>query len=495
VATQSNSMPNGSAVVSAVKATGPMPPEAAAYALARYSRSPDSIEESIRWVQSHDSSKFLESFYFQYGHGSIADLGHLILSFEGVSELAAVEIVDEQVWDGQQKSTRYQDFSKTGYVVPSFQGDVRRQRQYREMASQLLETYGIVNAEMVSFFRRKLPKPASMKEDKYESAIKARAFDVARYLLFLGIPTNVGQVTSIRTLERQIRRLAASHIPELRQVAEQMRQACQSPPAVCYNGDRSDHPVAPTLAKYTDAATMPGIEEMLVLEWMHEHNVLPGVSPQTAPSVHLLDYPYPLTDSVTGIVHGLLYRHTAASGQELLEILRHVRGMVKEELVESVMKNRRSKEHLPRAFRQAPYVFDIVTDIGAYRDLHRHRRSIQIRQEFTNQIGYVLPAVAVEAGVDRLMAVVIELAFAVYDLLRPDHSAQYILPFATLCRSMHRMDFDQLSYVIPLRSGVKGHDSYRWVAHEMWLELQKQDPFLASQVKVTHPSEQDLLTR
>ena len=53
-----------------------MPPEKSAYALARYSRSADSIRESVAWVRSRDSQKFLESFYFQYGHASIADLGH-----------------------------------------------------------------------------------------------------------------------------------------------------------------------------------------------------------------------------------------------------------------------------------------------------------------------------------------------------------------------------------------------------------------------------------
>ena len=52
----------------------PMPPEKSAYALARYSRSPDSISQSIDWVRTHDSHKFLDSFYFQYGHASIADL-------------------------------------------------------------------------------------------------------------------------------------------------------------------------------------------------------------------------------------------------------------------------------------------------------------------------------------------------------------------------------------------------------------------------------------
>ena len=101
-----------------VKTLAPMPPEKCAYALARYSRSPDSIEQSIDWVRSHDSRKFFESFYFQYGHASIADLGHLVVCFEGLSELAATEVEDEQLCDGQARSSRYQDFSLCGFVAP-----------------------------------------------------------------------------------------------------------------------------------------------------------------------------------------------------------------------------------------------------------------------------------------------------------------------------------------------------------------------------------------
>src|SRR5271168_2511981 len=101
-----------------VLTVSPMPPEKCAYALARYSRSPDSIRQSIEWVRTHDSQKFLESFYFQYGHASIADLGHVVLCFEGVSELAATEIEEEPLWDGQAKSSRYQDFSRSGFVTP-----------------------------------------------------------------------------------------------------------------------------------------------------------------------------------------------------------------------------------------------------------------------------------------------------------------------------------------------------------------------------------------
>src|SRR6201993_5498809 len=123
---------------SRVLAVAPMPPEKSAYALARYSRSPDSIRDSIEWVRTHDSAKFLESFYFQYGHASIADLGHVTLCFEGVSELAATEIEDEPLWDGQARSSRYQDFSKSGFVTPP-EFSAEQAALYQGAAARLLE--------------------------------------------------------------------------------------------------------------------------------------------------------------------------------------------------------------------------------------------------------------------------------------------------------------------------------------------------------------------
>ena len=101
-----------------VVAIAPMPPEKSAYALARYSRSPDSIESSIKWVHGHSSEKFWEQFYFDYGHASIADLGHVTVCFENISELAAIRLEDESLWDGQAKSSRYQNFASDRWFVP-----------------------------------------------------------------------------------------------------------------------------------------------------------------------------------------------------------------------------------------------------------------------------------------------------------------------------------------------------------------------------------------
>ncbi len=161
----------------------PLPPEKCAYALARYSRSADSIRESLEWVRTHNSEKFLESYYFQYGHQSIADLGHTILCFEGISELAATEIEDEPLWDGQAKSTRYQDFSRTGFITPP---DLEDPALYQAAAAKLLEAYGTVHSAELERLREALPRPADMKPDAYERNIAARAFDIARYSALLG---------------------------------------------------------------------------------------------------------------------------------------------------------------------------------------------------------------------------------------------------------------------------------------------------------------------
>src|ERR1700676_2977324 len=231
-----------------VLAVAPMPPEKIAYALARYSRSADSIRDSVEWVRTHDSTKFLESFYFQYGHASIADLGHIVMCFEGVSELAATEIEDEQLWDGQARSSRYQDFSRSGFVTPPELAATT----YAAAAQKLLDAYQQIHQTVLRHLTDNLPRPDDMKPDAYQRNLAARAFDVARYTLFFGIPTGVGQVTSIRTLERQIRRLKASAYAEIRDLAAEIAEACAAPPECPWDSSVSSEAVAPTLARHVE---------------------------------------------------------------------------------------------------------------------------------------------------------------------------------------------------------------------------------------------------
>src|ERR687886_785864 len=96
-----------------------VPPEVQAYALAKYSRSAQGMLESIHELSQQKAEEFLNTFYFQYGHRSIADLAHLVFGLEQISILAAIAVVDEPLWDGQERSTRYQPFRKTGWHLPT----------------------------------------------------------------------------------------------------------------------------------------------------------------------------------------------------------------------------------------------------------------------------------------------------------------------------------------------------------------------------------------
>jgi thymidylate synthase ThyX len=473
-----------------VIAVGPMPPEKSAYALARYSRSPDSIRESLEWVRTHDSAKFLESFYFQYGHASIADLGHVAMCFEGVSELAATEIEDEQLWDGQARSSRYQDFSKSGFIVPPEFGESEA-ALYVAQASRLLEAYRQIHERMTEFLEEKHPRPGEMKPETYRRNLAARAFDVARYALFFGIPTGVGQVTSIRTLERQVRRLKASEYAEARELADEIAAACAAPPACAWDPASAGEPLAPTLARHVgaDEAARKSREDLRC--WAAQN--LPAASGDSSMPVDLLRP----DDAHSEAVATLLYPVTERPFRELYEIARGWSAAKRHEVIEIALGPQAGRDELPRAFRGGPYAFDIVMDIGAYRDLHRHRRCQQFRQPFTGRLGYLgydTPDALKEAGLENLYAGAMAQTFETIGALQ-DAGAHYLLPFAARSRFLFKMDFAEAEYISRLRSGVKGHFSYRRIAWEMKRKMEALEPELGRLMQATPPWVEDPLRR
>src|SRR5947209_8630365 len=123
-------------------------PEIQAYAMAKYSRSALSMRESLAELSEQRAEKFLNTFYFQYGHRSIADLAHLAMAIERLSILAAIILVDEQRWDGQERSTRYQDFRKSGYFTPDFGSDDEGRKLYQETVDFLFGEYDAFSAHM-----------------------------------------------------------------------------------------------------------------------------------------------------------------------------------------------------------------------------------------------------------------------------------------------------------------------------------------------------------
>jgi thymidylate synthase ThyX len=466
----------------------PMPPEKCAFALARYSRSPDSIRDSIEWVRTHDSTKFLESFYFGYGHASIADLGHVVLCFEGISELAATEIEDEQLWDGQARSSRYQDFSKAGFVTPP-EFDASQAAVYQQAAGELLAGYNEIHAKVFDYLAEKLPRPETMTPQTYQRNVKARAFDVARYLLCFGIPTGVGQVTSIRTLERQVRRLKASEYEELRSLAGEIAEACSAEPCLRWDASESHEAVAPTLARHLDGDEHVERSRADLRAWAAQ-NLPKRAAESSIDDVDLVK----AGDTLTDIVATLLYPATDWPYRELYETAASWSGARRNEVIDVALQSRTRRDELLRNFRSEPYVFDIVMDIGAYRDLHRHRRCQQFRQSYSTKLGFETPDAIAAAGLSEKYSALLSRAGNLAVTL-PTPGGHYLLPFAARSRFLFKMDFAEAEYIARLRSGVKGHFSYRKIAWEMKQKMSSLEPELGRLMEATPPWVEDPLQR
>ncbi len=464
-----------------------MPPEKCAYALARYSRSPDSIRESVEWVRTHDSAKFLESFYFQYGHASIADLGHVVMCFEGISELAATEVEDEQLWDGQARSSRYQDFSKSGFITPP-EFDSAQAAVYQDAAGKLLAGYNEIHAKVFEHLAEKLPRPEEMKPEAYKRNLAARAFDVARYLLCFGIPTGVGQVTSIRTLERQVRRLKASEYQELRDLAVEIAEACAEQPACQWDATSSAEPLAPTLARHVDVDEHLAQSRVDLKLWATQN--LDEYKHECSDPVDLLKP----TDAMSDIVATLLYPVTDRPYRLLYEQVCSWNFARRNEVIDVALRSRTGRDELLRNFRGAPYVYDIVMDIGAYRDLHRHRRCQQFRQDYTTVLGFETPDVIADMDLTKTYSSLLESTCNIVTKLSTPGS-HYLLPFATRARFLFKMDFAEAEYISRLRSGVKGHFSYRRIAWYMKEKMAQLEPELGRLMQATPPWTEDPLQR
>jgi hypothetical protein len=182
------------------------------------------------------------------------------------------------------------------------------------------------------------------------------------------------------------------------------------------------------------------------------------------------------------------------------------------EIIEAGLRHRGRHDEALRAFHAgAALRFDIRMDIGGFRDMHRHRRTTQIKQGFTAKLGYETPTVSdlgpevnllAEAGILADYQATVGAAHAASARIAAGSgqesalSALYVLPLATRVRCLFKMDFAEAQYISELRSAPAGHFSYRRVAWEMFLALQRQHPSLAKHIRVTDFTEPiDLLQR
>lgn len=557
-------------------------PEVLAYAMAKYSRSALTLRESLREISAQRAEQFLNTFYFQYGHRSIADLAHVAFAVERLSLLAAIVLVDEPRWDGQERSTRYQNFRKSGYYTPQFPTP-EQTAEYTGTVDALFDGYTEVGEGMLLELKAHTPRPEGMDEPAYTRTLRARAYDMARYLLPLATNTSLGQITNARTLEGQIARLLGSDYGEIRDLGEKLRTAAAAPAwnvqhaaaAELLDEIRTmdadlaarvgehllrDVHTSPTLVKYTAPSDFERESKVVLRQAAHELMGDAAIQPMPADAPHVDLVLPPAGESLSleiDLAASLLYPHTHYRYRQLREAIAALPESRIDEIIQLGTQHRGRHDELPRAFAAANGLrYDILMDIGGFRDMHRHRRCTQLLQGYTTAHGYEMPDFPGQpqvsgSPVHTRYTELMERAFAFHDQRNGSvaasdatasavpkvaaHSAaavpvpefgangltiawgaplqigsqpatkpasygtseaDYALPLATRCRSLFTMDFAQAVYICELRSTPAGHWSYRNVAWQMYQAVAQSYPSLAKHIRIRDPHEPvDLLQR
>ncbi len=453
-------------------------PEVLAYAMAKYSRSALSLKDSLREISAQRAEQFLNTFYFQYGHRSIADLAHLAFAVERLSLLAAIVLVDEPRWDGQERSTRYQDFQTSGWYTPRF-AEERDRLVYTDAVGDLLRSYRTVSDGVFAALRDTVERPGEMKPDAFDRTLRARAFDVARYLLPLAMNTSLGQIVNARTLEGQVARLLGSPLGEVRALGEALRAAANG--EAWTPGGEPGPRVAPTLVKYA----VPNRYAIETRALMAEAAAsLMGDAPVApAPVVDLID---DADELEVDLAASLLYPACHYPYRQLRDQVAALPPIRRDEIIDLGMRERGRHDELLREFAAGQrFRFDILMDLGGFRDMHRHRRCVQLLQGFTGRHGWETPE-GLGPELEPVFSGAMKRAAAARRAVPPGAEAsQYLLPLATRTRALFRMDFAEALYIAELRSAPQGHFSYRRVAWAMYQAVAARHPGLAKHFRIT----------
>lgn len=197
-------------------------PEDNAMLQALYSRSNKSVLDHIQKLKEVGSGKFMSQFYLGYGHASIADCGFITIYIEGVSMLAAKAIQDDELYNGQESSSRYIDWSHQHFIHPFLSEDTERSQAADELMNWYRDFYVTQKPVIIEHLKGIYARRPEEKESVYEKAIAAKAFDILRGYLPCGASTNVAWTTSLRKANERLKDLALHPLKEVRDVAKQI---------------------------------------------------------------------------------------------------------------------------------------------------------------------------------------------------------------------------------------------------------------------------------
>ena len=450
--------------------------------------------------------EFYQKILLEYGDDSVAELGEAQIAIEWISNIAAKKIEDHRIGLSYlEKSSRYVAFDR------KVNGQYKYYREKKIMASPYADQYiqacdytfdtyskniqpmqkfikELKPIEHFHFFDSILKQEVSYGNLKsstdiesarriYEATIRAKSLDVLRAILPASTLTNLGITGNGRAFEYLLSTMFASDLTEIKLLADQLyTELNKIIPAFI---KRANDKYGQSLQKYiTDTKKAISIIAQ---------QYLTGIEIDSSPqNVKLLNYEDNL-DAEVNVASAILYDSTV--GHSLEKIIHHIRSAPEYErhkVIQTFTKFRNNRRQRPgRAFEMTEYTFEMFTNFGMFRDLHRHRILTMERQLLSTKHGYDIPPEIYGLDILKDFKDCMYKSHEVYEMIdkKMPEEAQYVVNFAYKYPYFMKINLREACHMIELRTIPQGHHDYRTVCQEMFRQIKKVHPILASGIK------------
>jgi len=439
-------------------------PETIAVTFAKTSRSPQTFREIADELSDEKSAAFHEKWVVGYGHASVAEHAVLHLAFEGVSRLAIECLESNRLASYTEKSTRYQKWDRGEYHLPAELAGHPLQAVYREACDVLFTSYLDSLEPVRRVVQRLFPRKDGETDERWDGRIRARYVDGCRFFLPAAALANVGMTANARTLEHAIRKMLAHPLEEVRQMGRATKDVA--------TGE------VPTLLKYAEPTPHLVRRREAVQSWLRKD--LPGEGREPVRLLHMNPA------SEMSILAAALFPHEDAALDSIVERLQALPPGQLDLLAEAILGGRDRFDSPGRSLEHSAFTFEVVLDQGAYLELKRHRMMSQTPQRLSTRLGYAVPHLITEAGLEGGYRASMEAAARAFETLAEWNTdvAAYVVPNAFRRRVALTMNLREAFHFCELRAAANAHFSIRRIAFRMAEVLRQAVPLLAGYMRL-----------
>ncbi|NNN02166.1 MAG: thymidylate synthase [Acidimicrobiaceae bacterium] len=406
-----------------------------------------------------------QKIFYEYGDDSVAQLGGVHLACEQASNVLTKVVEWGRLMSYLEQSTRYLGYDRrlaNGHYRFYRDHDLLESRfgaRYIGEMDRMFDTYAELLPQLTEFLSKKFPKTPEDTDFVYRQAIRAKALDAVRGLLPASALSNLGIYASGQAYEALLLRMRAHPLPEVRSYAELMYdELVKVIPSFL---KRLNVPERGGAWTHYLAATKVDTQRLIGELWTAQRD------PIAQEQVRLVDFDPHGEDRV---LEAIVFANSAMTSDEVESRVRELDSSSKHSLIQTYVGERLNRRHRPsRAFESTQYRFELVTDYGAFRDLQRHRMLTIEWQPLDVDLGYDVPELVREAGLESRYVESLERSADLHHDLVDEfpNQAQYVVALAFRIRYVMQMNAREAMHLIELRSGPQGHPSYRRVAQEM----------------------------